>query len=81
MTPGVMTAVLQHEDPHFGMLPLRRSTCWAQRRPAWHVARTRTAKYAPEPLNMYVGSTAHAHTAHVRSEEDRQLARLGKLGL
>jgi len=41
-----MAGVLQHEDPHFGVLSLRRSACWAQRCLAWRVGRTRTAEHA-----------------------------------
>lgn len=36
--------VLHHEDPPFGVLPLRRSTCWAQRCPAWCIPRARTTE-------------------------------------
>ena len=36
--------VLHHENPPFGALPLRRSTCWAQRRPAWCIPRARTTE-------------------------------------
>lgn len=36
--------VLHHEDPPFGVLPLMRSTCWAQRRPAWCIPRARTTE-------------------------------------
>ena len=37
-----------------GVLRLRRSAFGTQRCPAWHVARTRTAEYAREPLDTRV---------------------------